>query len=388
MEIIYFSVGFALFVVFILAFLIQLVYYWFVFGRLAFYRLKNRGDAASSKQEAVSVVISARNEFHNLEQFLPLILKQDYPDFEVVVVNDCSDDESSEFLDQLARENKKLKVVQLTQSLNFFQGKKFPLSMGIKSAKNDLLLLTDADCYPENDQWIKQMMQAYQPKTEVLLAYGPYEKKPGLLNKIIRFDTLHIAMQYLSLALIGKPYMGVGRNLSYRKSLFLMNKGFTSHYKISSGDDDLFISQVAKKRNTDVLISAENRMISIPKKTFSAWVRQKRRHLSTGFYYTFSIKFLLGMYAGSQLLFYAGFVALLVVTPFVIINPHPYIYYGTVVFVFLLRLISQWIVFSKAGQKLGEKGLFWIYPWAEIFFVIFTPLLAVSNSLAKKPKWK
>jgi len=388
MEIIYFSVGFALFVVFILAFLIQLVYYWFVFGRLAFYRLKNRGDAASSKQEAVSVVISARNEFHNLEQFLPLILKQDYPDFEVVVVNDCSDDESSEFLDQLARENKKLKVVQLTQSLNFFQGKKFPLSMGIKSAKNDLLLLTDADCYPENDQWIKQMMQAYQPKTEVLLAYGPYEKKPGLLNKIIRFDTLHIAMQYLSLALIGKPYMGVGRNLSYRKSLFLKNKGFTSHYKISSGDDDLFISQVAKKHNTDVLISAENRMVSIPKKTFSAWIRQKRRHLSTGFYYTFSVKFLLGMYAGSQLLFYAGFVALLVVTPFAIMNPHPYIYYGIVVFVFLLRLISQWIVFSKASQKLGEKGLFWIYPWAEIFFVIFTPLLAVSNSLAKKPKWK
>ncbi|MCK9453181.1 MAG: glycosyltransferase [Bacteroidales bacterium] len=388
MEIIYFSVGFALFVVFILAFLVQLVYYWLVFGRLAFYRQKNGGDAVSSMQEAVSVVISARNEFHNLEQFLPLILAQDYPDFEVVVVNDCSDDESSEFLDQLARENKKLKVVQLTQSLNFFQGKKFPLSMGIKSAKNDLLLLTDADCYPENDQWIKQMMQAYQPKTEVLLAYGPYEKKPGLLNKIIRFDTLHIAMQYLSLALIGKPYMGVGRNLSYRKSLFLKNKGFTSHYKISSGDDDLFISQVAKKHNTDVLISAENRMVSIPKKTFSAWIRQKRRHLSTGFYYTFSVKFLLGMYAGSQLLFYAGFVALLVVTPFAIMNPHPYIYYGIVVFVFLLRLISQWIVFSKASQKLGEKGLFWIYPWAEIFFVIFTPLLAVSNSLAKKPKWK
>jgi len=388
MEIIYFSVGFALFVVFILAFLVQLVYYWLVFGRLAFYRQKKAGDAHTPKQEAVSVVISARNEFHNLERFLPLILAQDYPDFEVVVVNDCSDDESSEFLDQLARENKKLKVVQLTQSLNFFQGKKFPLSMGIKSAKNDLLLLTDADCYPENDQWISRMVQAYQPQTEVLLAYGPYENKSGLLNKIIRFDTLHIAMQYLSLALIGKPYMGVGRNLSYRKSLFLKNKGFTSHYKISSGDDDLFISMVAKKHNTDVLISAENRMISIPKKSFSAWIRQKRRHLSTGFYYTFSVKLLLGMYAASQLFFYVGFVALLVVAPFVIINPHPYIYYGVVVFVFLLRLISQWIIFSKAGQKLGEKGLFWIYPWAEIFFVIFTPLLALSNLLAKKPKWK
>jgi len=388
MEIIYFSVGFALFSIFVLTFLIQLGYHWFVFGRLAFYREKKNANSNLSSQEPVSVVISARNEYHNLKHFLPQILEQDYPDFEVVVVNDCSDDESADFLDQLARENKKLKVVQLTQSLNFFQGKKFPLSMGIKSAKNDLLLLTDADCYPENDQWISRMMQAYQPKTEVLLAYGPYEKQPGLLNKIIRFDTLHIAMQYLSLALAGKPYMGVGRNLSYRKSLFLKNKGFTSHYRISSGDDDLFISQVAKKQNTEVLISSENRMISIPKKSFSGWVRQKRRHLTTGFYYTFSIKLWLGLYSASQFLFYASLVALFFVAPFATINPHPYLYCGVVGIIFLLRLISQWIVFSKASHKLGEKGLFWVYPWAEIFFVIFTPLLALSNLLVKKPKWK
>ncbi len=388
MEIIYFSVGFVLFVLFALTSLVQLAYYWFIFGRLAFYRQKDVSDGLPLKQEAVSVVISARNEFHNLEHFLPLILAQDYPDFEVVVVNDCSDDDSTEFLDQLALENKKLKVVHLRQSLNFFQGKKFPLSMGIKSAKNDLLLLTDADCYPENDQWINQMVLAYQPQTEVLLAYGPYEKRPGLLNKIIRFDTLHIAMQYLSLALIGKPYMGVGRNLSYRKSLFLKNKGFTSHYKISSGDDDLFISMVAKKSNTDLLVSAENRMISMPKKSFSAWIRQKRRHLSTGAHYTFSVKFLLGMYAASQLLFYISFIALLFAAPFASIDPHPYIYYGVVVFIFLLRFVSLWIVFSKSSQKLGENGLFWVYPWAEIFFIIFTPMLAISNLLVKKPKWK
>lgn len=388
MEINYFSAGFVLFVVFALTFLVQLIYYWFIFGRLAFRREQNQMLPNSITHEAVSVVISARNEFHHLEHFLPMILAQDYPDFEVVVVNDCSDDESGEFLDQLARENKKLKVVHLRQSLNFFQGKKFPLSMGIKSAKNDLLLLTDADCYPENDQWISQMVLAYQPQTEVLLAYGPYEKRPGLLNKLIRFDTLHIAMQYLSLALIGKPYMGVGRNLSYRKSLFLKNKGFTSHYKISSGDDDLFIGQVAKKRNTTVFVSADNRMISFPKKTFSAWIRQKRRHLSTGYHYSFSVKFLLGTYAASQLGFYIGFVALLCVSPFVSLAPHPYLYYGIVFLVFLVRLVSLWVVFSKSSQKLGEKGLLWVYPWAEIFFVIFTPMLAISNLLVKKPKWK
>ncbi|MBU2466077.1 MAG: glycosyltransferase, partial [Bacteroidetes bacterium] len=147
MEINYLSAGFVLFVVFMVAFVVQLSYYWMVFGRLAFFGSNATKVTAAVNQEAVSVVISARNEYHNLQRFLPLILDQDYPDFEVVVVNDCSDDESAEFLDQLARDHAKLKVVHLRQSLNFFQGKKFPLSMGIKSAKHDLLLLTDADCY-------------------------------------------------------------------------------------------------------------------------------------------------------------------------------------------------------------------------------------------------
>jgi len=136
------------------------------------------------------------------------------------------------------------------------------------------------------------------------------------------------------------------------------------------------------------LVSAENRMISMPKKSFSAWIRQKRRHLSTGAHYTFSVKFLLGMYAASQLLFYISFIALLFAAPFASIDPHPYIYYGVVVFIFLLRFVSLWIVFSKSSQKLGENGLFWVYPWAEIFFIIFTPMLAISNLLVKKPKWK
>ncbi|MBU1369490.1 MAG: glycosyltransferase [Bacteroidetes bacterium] len=388
MEINYLSAGFVLFVVFMVAFVVQLSYYWMVFGRLAFFGSNATKVTAAVNQEAVSVVISARNEYHNLQRFLPLILDQDYPDFEVVVVNDCSDDESAEFLDQLARDHAKLKVVHLRQSLNFFQGKKFPLSMGIKSAKHDLLLLTDADCYPENRQWISQIADSYSPQTEVVLAYGPYERQPGLLNKLIRYDTLHIAIQYMSLAMIGKPYMGVGRNLSYRKSLFLRNKGFTSHYKISSGDDDLFIHQVANKGNTGLLVSDKNRMVSLPKQSFTAWVRQKRRHLTTGIYYAFDIKLLLGMYSLSSFTFYVSFAALFCVSPFVRLQPEPLIYYGGLVLLFILRLVSHWFIFSKAAQKLGERGLIWVYPWADIFFIIFTPLMALSNLLIKKPKWK
>ncbi|MBU2465791.1 MAG: glycosyl transferase family 2, partial [Bacteroidetes bacterium] len=244
------------------------------------------------------------------------------------------------------------------------------------------------DCYPENRQWISQIADSYSPQTEVVLAYGPYERQPGLLNKLIRYDTLHIAIQYMSLAMIGKPYMGVGRNLSYRKSLFLRNKGFTSHYKISSGDDDLFIHQVANKGNTGLLVSDKNRMVSLPKQSFTAWVRQKRRHLTTGIYYAFDIKLLLGMYSLSSFTFYVSFAALFCVSPFVRLQPEPLIYYGGLVLLFILRLVSHWFIFSKAAQKLGERGLIWVYPWADIFFIIFTPLMALSNLLIKKPKWK
>ncbi len=373
-------------IVWLAGFIVQLIFYWGLFSKLAFYQ--PRTSTPAILHEAVSVVLSARNEIQNLEKFLPLLLSQDYPDFEVVVVNDCSDDETEEYLTELARTNIRLKPVHLRQSLNFFKGKKFPLSMGIKSAKNDLLVLTDADCRPENNQWIRSIVDAYEPQTEVLLAYGPYEKTSGLLNKLIRWDTLHIALQYLSFALAGIPYMGVGRNLSYRKSLFVRNKGFTAHYNIASGDDDLFVSQVARKNNTSVLVSAENRMLSVPKKRFSEWVSQKQRHYSTGFYYRKSIKLLLGSYSASLITFYIGFVLLFFLPEPIEVYHTFYIYPLFLVLLFLLRYVSQLIIFSKAAKKLGEKGLLGILPFADVFFVIFTPLLAMSNLFVKAPKWK
>lgn len=361
-----------------LALIIQLGYLWGLFSRLAFYK-SNKNQASNNFQPPVSVVICAHNERHNLEKYLPEIMAQDYDDFEVVVVNDCSDDETEELLTELSRLNPSLKVVHLRQSLNFFRSKKFPLSMGIKSAKNDILLLTDADCAPSGRNWISEMIAPYQQSdTEVVLGYGPYRRKPGLLNLLIRFDTLQIAMQYFSFALAGRPYMGVGRNLSYKKTLFLKNKGFTSHYNIPSGDDDLFISQVAKKRNTTIVCSEAAKTFSEAKPYFSAWFRQKRRHLSTGYLYKTSTKFLLGNFIQSQWLFFAGVAILL-------ISRSPW--WLPVAFI-ALRLISQLIIYRKVSLKLGEGNLWVITPFAELFFMVFNPLIAFSNLVSRPYTWK
>jgi glycosyltransferase involved in cell wall biosynthesis len=358
-----------------IGFLLQLVYWWGIFSRLAFYKPK---DKLLTAKEAISVVICARNESINLLQNLPLIFSQQYPDFEVVVVNDCSDDETEELLVEMAHREPRLKVVHLRQSLNFFRGKKFPLSMGIKSAKNEILVLTDADCKPESENWLQNMADTYHENTEVVLGYGPYERRNSLLNLLIRFDTLHIGMQYLSFALAGLPYMGVGRNLSYRKSLFIHNKGFTSHYNIPSGDDDLFISQVAHAGNTEIVVAEGSRTNSAPKTNLSGWIRQKRRHLSTARYYKKNIKLVLGLYHMSQLLFWGGLVAVLML-PFSFLVP---------LGVLLVKLSTQLWLTKRIMNRLGEKKILLFSPFAEIFFILFNPLIVAVNLLKKPGKWK
>ncbi len=361
--------------VFGLATVVQLLYLWLVFGKLAFYKPRH---ATAENKEAVSVVIAARNEYHNLSKNLPQILEQDYPDFEVVVVNHASDDETEGYLKELSQKNEKLKVVHIQKDLNFFSGKKFPLSLGIKSAKNDLLLLTDADCCPASAHWISKMASNYQEGIEVVLGFGPYERKKGLLNLLINYDTYVVAMQYLSYAILGLPYMGVGRNLSYRKTLFYKNKGFISHYHVASGDDDLFINQVARKANTRIEIDQEAHMISEPKTSFKEWVRQKSRHLSTGKSYQLGHKLLLSAFSLSQLFFFAGFISLL--------------FTQTALWVvgglFLTRFISLIIVNKKISDHLQSPQLLIFSLIGEVFYVVFLLLLSIKSYFSKQVKWK
>lgn len=378
------ELSFFILTIFVLAWVIQMAYHWILFRRLAFYKKRSK----SCTYEPVSVIVCARDAYEYLLDLIPVLTKQDYPEYEIVLVNDCSQDQTEEYLKDLARNNPKINLVNLTQNLNFFQGKKFPLSMGIKSARYDLLLLTDADCVPNSDQWIKEMVNAYDKDTEIVVAYGPYFERKGLLNKLIRFDTLYIAMQYLSLALAKKPYMGVGRNLSYRKSTFLKNKGFISHYNIPSGDDDLFISQVANKKNTDVYIDSVNRVESEPKRSWTTWIRQKKRHYSTGVKYKPQTNRILGFLLGSRLAYYPTLIALFFM-PQAFNIALGEIYYFVIIGAFALtHYITQFIIYYKSAKQLGEKHLGLIFvPFYDCFFMIFTTLLGFWSTIFKPKGW-
>lgn len=381
------TLSFIVLCIFAISWVIQMSYFWGLFSRLAFFK-KNKYDNTSPNFEPVSVIVCARDAYEYLVDLVPKILSQDYPEFELVIVNDCSVDETTEYLKELKRAHPEVNIVTLTQSLNFFHGKKFPLSMGIKSARHELLLLTDADCLPQNDQWIKGMVSAYRKNTEVVIGYGPYFKRKGLLNKLIRFDTLYTAIQYLSMALANMPYMGVGRNLSYRKSTFFKNKGFTSHYNIPSGDDDIFISQVANKRNTRIFIDPSNRIESEPKHTFGNWIRQKRRHYTTANMYKPSVNAILGTLLCSRLTYYFSLLLLILLPHAFDVTGSNYLYLIILGAFAIIHYASMDIIYINSARQLGETslGLFFT-PFYDIFFVLFTTILGLRNCISKPKSW-
>ena len=368
------SVELIVFYVFAFALVVQLWFYLFYFVRLAFYKTKPLPPNTPS----ASVIICAKNEDHNIVDFLPLIFEQDYPEFEVVMVNDCSFDNTGDILNEMAKKYPNLKIVTIMENENHSHGKKVALMMGIKGATHEHLLLTDADCYPTSKDWLKIMMQQFTGETEIVIGYGAYEKQKGFVNKIIRFDTFIIALQFLSFTMAKRTYMGTGRNLAYKKSLFFKMKGFASHYHIESGDDDLFVNEAATKKNSRVEVSTGSHTVSRVKSTMKAWVRQKRRHVTTFKQYNFGSKFRLILLSFSQYLFYATFITLLILQfqPIIVLS------------VFVFRIIVQFFVYAKSMKVLSEKDLLLYSPIIELLLLIIYPFITLSNLFIKKSIWR
>ena len=364
-----------LFYAFCLITLIQVFYYLFFFIRFAFYKPKSR---ITSQTHPVSVIICARDEAANLTKNLPGALLQQYSTtHEVIVVNDNSYDETKYLLEEFQRTFKQLHIVELKQEAKLIPGKKFPLSVGIKTAKYEIVLLTDADCVPATEHWLRMMQETYSEGTEIVLGYGAYHKKKGLLNKVIRWETFNTALQYFSYALAGIPYMGVGRNLSYKKEIFFRHKGFSSHNKIPSGGDDLFINMAATSSNTKININKDAFTLSDPPKTWGQWWRQKSRHYSTGKYYRPLHKFLLALYSLTHFLFYPFLAASIL-----------FYNWKYALIVFGVRFVIQAVFYFLGLKKLGEKDL---YPWFLFFDIrMFFYYIIFSVSLIRKPAptWK
>lgn len=354
---------------------------WFIQLFYLFFRFLNGTKPVpptNDSKPGVSVIICARNEERNLMEHIPLIMEQDYPNFEVVLVNDSSYDDTEDILKALQVSYKNIHVINLSEEKQNMQGKKFALTLGIKAAKNDIILLTDADCIPLSKQWISGMISHMSEEKEIILGVSLFHKHPGWLNRIIRFDALMTAIHYIGFAKSGKPYMGVGRNLSYNRDLFFKIGGFKSHYSIPGGDDDLFINQVATSKNTATAILPAEQTISEPKSSWQSWFTQKRRHYTTAPRYKASHRRMLLFWPLSFLIMWVGFAGSIVFHKLLLI----------VGGMLLVRYIIQSAILHKISKRFGQsKDIVWLAPLLEIQLNTMSLGLYFSNLLRKPKKW-
>ncbi len=354
---------------------LQLYYILVVHRKLAVYK---GFEGGTQVLEPMSVIICAKNELENLKQNLPSFFDQDYPDFEIIIVNDCSHDGSDWYLRDLSLQHKNLKVVTINENLRFKHGKKFAVTLGIKAAKNENLVFTDADCRPASNQWLKCIQRNFNEDTEIVLAFSPYEFRPGILNRFIRYETFITALNYLSYALKGIPYMGVGRNMAYRKSLFFKGKGFASHMHILSGDDDLFVNQNANSTNTRIEIDFDSHIWSEPKNSLSSYFTQKFRHQGAGRVYKGSHRKMLSFQALSGFLFYVFLSALIVIKAD----------WWIIAAFYFPRLIAQILVYISVLKKLKYIDLIWWTPVFDFIYYIYIVLFNFIALFTKRVEWK
>jgi glycosyltransferase involved in cell wall biosynthesis len=364
-----------LFYIFIGIVAIQFVYYILIFGNFSFAKLK----PTNPKKIPVSIIVCAKNEAENVAKFVPLLLKQKYPEFEIVLIDDSSSDATLDIFEEFEKQNSNIKLVKVKNIEAFWGNKKFALTLGIKAAKHEYLLFTDADCYPESENWLQAMSSHFTMKKTIVLGYGAYEKiQNSFINKIIRFETLLTATQYFGWAKIGKPYMGVGRNLAYKREEFFNVNGFIDHIKLRSGDDDLFVNQASNKTNTTICFSKDSFTYSKPKTSFKEWFTQKRRHVSTATNYKIFDRFQLSLFYISQLLFF-------VVTATLLAFQYNWIIITSIIG---FRYLFCWISLGYAATKLKETDVIYWYPFMELI-LIFTQLnIFITNLFSKPVHWK
>lgn len=387
------------------AILIQLIYILFIFTKLSRHRDLEPGEVLPP----VSIVIAASNELENLRELLPLLDQQDYPHFEVLVADDRSSDGTYDYLIDNPDRLQHLSYLRVQELPDHYTAKKYAVTLAVKKAKHPWLLFTDADCRPNSDQWIRQMVAQGAGNKEIVLGFSRYQHLPGKLNALIRYETFQTALQYLSFALAGIPFMGVGRNLMYKKDLFWRNGGFSGHNTLLSGDDDLFVNKAANHFNVSICTDETAQTVSIPKTTWNEWYVQKKRHLSVGKKYKTRDRINLG------LLWVSGILVWLLLLPAFFVLPtwftapewsripveflaqygmkhwYPFNDWMRLTLgVFVVYVLIKWIVLAQVNKRLGNTINSWKIPYYDLAYTLYLVILGIITLFTnpQKIKWK
>jgi glycosyltransferase involved in cell wall biosynthesis len=354
---------------------INIAYYIFL-SKVGFSQIE---EPLGDSHKAVSVIICSKNEQENLKFLIPKLLKQNHSNFELILINDASHDDTRYVIEEFMTQDKRIKMVHVVNNENFWGNKKYALTLGIKKAVNDSLVFIDADCVPTSTEWLSIIARHLTIEKSIVLGYGGYQNvKKSLLNALIRFETGFTAIQYFSYAMRGNPYMGVGRNLAYTATQFYEVSGFINHMKVLGGDDDLFVNQVATSKNTAVSLNEASFTYSMPKKSWPAWWNQKKRHINTANHYKKSHKLLLGFFYLTQIGFLISSVlALVFENNWMIISV-----------IIILRYLVFWIVVGKGLSRFRESDIIIIIPFLELLLIGAQLALFIENIIHPPKQWK
>lgn len=364
-------------------FLTQAIYYLGLYNNIYTHTQKENNADVNLKHPPLSVIIVAKDAANELKENLPFILEQDYPEFEVIVIYDSAADDCDDVLKLLEDKYPNLYHTFIPDSARYISHKKLGITMGIKASRHDWLVFTESNCRPQSKRWLRQMARNFTPSTEIVLGYSNYEKASGWFNKKITFDTLLNSMRYLGMAISGHPYMGTGRNMAYRKSLYYKQKGFSSHLNLQRGEDDLFINETANEHNTRVETDPESLIrISIPKYK-RIWREEKISYMATSRLFKGTARYLMGFETCSRLLFYITTIATITISTIL----HQWIIAGIALLLWILRYVLQLVVFRKASTYLGERKFYGLLPVFDILQPIWNLGFKLQRRIRRKDEF-
>lgn len=362
-------------IIFIVSFIIQSIFFFGIYNKLLSFRKLNE----KSKEDPVSVIICTRNEAENLKRYLPAILNQDYPEFEVIVVNDGSSDETEDVLAEFKTQYPRLYVTGIEGKPGYVSGKKVAQTLGVKAAHFEQIVFTNPDCEPLSPYWLRHMQSNFLQRTDIVIGYGGFKSRKGLLNKLIRTDSVYNYMQLMSFALKEMPFTALTKNLAYRKSQFFEKKGFASSHHISSGDEDYFVIKNSNRYNTVVELDKDSHTMSEPFTSWRKWLRAKRINYSNRKIYSKKPGRFIKLEAMSRITFFVSGAFMLAFWKVPVY----------ISFLILFREFSFSIIFNKVLKRFNEKNLLFLSVIYDFTWPVMAGILSIRNKLSfSKPKWK
>lgn len=339
--------------------------------------IRHQDKGGKSIETKISVIIAARNEEKNLGVLIESIASQSTLPYELIIVNDRSADSTSSILETYCAQFSWLKVITIHELPEGWTGKKHTLNQAVKHATGTFLVFTDADYLPCSNEWIETLNRSMEEGFDVILGYSPYTLEKGFLNQFIQWETLMTGLQYLGMAIIGKPYMGVGRNLAIRKDKYDLEL-LASIKHLEGGDDDLMISNISSKEKTKVILSLKSQTNSSTKTQLRNYLKQKTRHLAAGKYYHQKDQTLLGIFTLSWMVSWGLLVYLITLSADLDI----------ILMVFGIRSLFFYSIIHLVGQKLHTDIKIWALPFLDLCYCLYYPLVAIKALATNKVEWK